>query len=202
MRCTFRPDGCVPASQTLSDEPERPTGYTEATAGALGVLLTACGAPATLTRSQTAKIFTGFHRYRFSKEIQWKKVAGLWTVTRNGPRIQPSSYKWYTVMYIWTCWLRPRLPDSQERGRTTHGVYRGNGGGAGRPGDRLRRSGDTHSIANRQIFTGFLRYRFSKEIQWKQIPLTCKFAWPDFPSHSQPTVALVPLVQASPGREA
>ena len=98
-----------------------------------------------------------------------KKVTGLWTVTRNGPRILPSSYKWYTVMYIWTCWLRPRLPDSQERGRTTHWVYRGDGGGAGRPADRLRRSGDTHSIANRQILTGFHRYRFSKEIQWKKV---------------------------------
>ena len=78
-----------------------------------------------------------------------KKVTGLWTVTRNGPK--PSG-KWIVEMYIWTCRLPPRLPDSQERGRTTHGVYRGNGGGAGRPGDRLRRSGDTHSIANRKIF--------------------------------------------------
>ena len=60
-------------------------------------------------------------------------------VTRNGPRIHPSSKKWIVEMYIWTCWLRPRLPDSQERGRTTHWVYRGDGGGRWPPRARTRR---------------------------------------------------------------
>ena len=34
-RCTFRPAGRVPASQTLRNEGERPTGYTEAMAAAV-----------------------------------------------------------------------------------------------------------------------------------------------------------------------
>ena len=70
-----------------------------------------------------------------------KKVAGLWTVTRNGPRILPSSMIRYTVMYISTYRLRPRLSDAQRRGRTTQRTPRGDGGGGARPERRQPRSG-------------------------------------------------------------
>ena len=33
----------------------------------------------------------------------WKKVTGLWTVTRNGPDILPSSQWWSLNMYIRLC---------------------------------------------------------------------------------------------------
>ena len=33
----------------------------------------------------------------------WKKVAGLWTVTRNGPDILPPSQWWSLEMYIRAC---------------------------------------------------------------------------------------------------
>ena len=32
-----------------------------------------------------------------------KKVTDLWTVTRNGPDILPSSYWWLRDIHIWTC---------------------------------------------------------------------------------------------------
>ena len=32
-----------------------------------------------------------------------KKVTGLWTVTRNGPDILPSSQWWSLEIHIWTC---------------------------------------------------------------------------------------------------
>ena len=65
-----------------------------------------------------------------------KKVTGLWSVTRNGPK--PSRI-WLVEMYIWTCWLPRRLSDAQRRGRTTHWVYRGDGGGRCPPRARTRR---------------------------------------------------------------
>ena len=68
-----------------------------------------------------------------------KKVTGLWTVTRNGPRILPSSVIWLVEMYISTCWLPRGLSDAQRRVRTTHWVYRGDGGGRCPPRARTRR---------------------------------------------------------------
>ena len=134
-RYTLGPADRVAASHTLSNEAERPTGYTEAMAGSVGVLRTACGAAAALTVANIDRKVTYFHPkikgsiYIGNPMETWKKVTGLWTVTRNGPDILPSSYSWSLEMYISPCWPRPRLPDSQERGRTTHGVYRGDGGG-------------------------------------------------------------------------
>ena len=53
----------------------------------------------------------------------------LWTVTRNGPDILPSSQWWSLNMHIRTCRLRRGLSHAQKRGRTAHWVYRGDGGG-------------------------------------------------------------------------
>ena len=42
-----------------------------------------------------------------------KKVTDLWTVTRNGPDILPSSYWWFRDIHIWTCRLRRGLSEAQ-----------------------------------------------------------------------------------------
>ena len=60
----------------------------------------------------------------------------LWTVTRKWPN--PSKI-WLVEMYIWTYRLPRRLSDAQRRGRTTHWVYRGDGGGRCPPRARTRR---------------------------------------------------------------
>ena len=69
------------------------------------------------------------------------KVTGLWTVTRNGPDILPSSQIWLRDIHIWTCRPRRRLSEAQKRGRTTHETPRGDGGGRGRAARREPRSG-------------------------------------------------------------
>ena len=143
--CTFRPAGCVPASPTLRNEGERPTGYTEAMAAAMGVPRVASRAPAALTVADIDRKVTYFHPkikgsiYLGNPMETCKKVTGLWTVTRNGPRILPSSLIWLVEMYISTCWLPRRLSDAQRRGRTTHWVCRGDGGGRCPPRARTRR---------------------------------------------------------------
>ena len=52
-------------------------------------------------------------------------------------------------MYISTCRLPRRLSGTQKRGRTTHWVYRGDGGGGGRATHRLRRCGGSHCRQHR-----------------------------------------------------
>ena len=47
--------------------------------------------------------------------------------------------KWSLEIHIGLCWLRRGLPHSQRRGRTTHWVYRGDGGGRCPPRARTRR---------------------------------------------------------------
>ena len=66
--CTFRPAGCLAASPALRNEGERPTGYTEAMAGAVGVLRTACGAAAALTVANIDRKVTYFH-LKIQREI-------------------------------------------------------------------------------------------------------------------------------------
>ena len=70
-----------------------------------------------------------------------EKVARLWTVTRNGPDILPSSQIWLRELHIWTYRLRRGLSHAQKRGRTTHETPRDDGGGGGHAARREPRSG-------------------------------------------------------------
>ena len=80
----------------------------------------------------------GFLQYEI-RESPLNSTGHTWTVTRNGPRILPSSRIWIVEMYISTCWLPRGLSDAQRRGRTTHWVCRGDGGGRCPPRARTRR---------------------------------------------------------------
>ena len=72
-------------------------------AGPVGVLRTACGAAAALTVANIDRKVTYFHPkikgsiYLGNPMQTRKKVAGLWTVTRNGPDILPSSNYGYAT---------------------------------------------------------------------------------------------------------
>ena len=120
MRCTFGPAGCLAASPTLRDEGERPTGYTEAMAAAVARRGRAHGAWRAISVANIDRKVTYFHLeipvsiYLGNPMETCKKVTGLWTVTRNGPRILPSSGIWLIEMYIWTYRLPPRLSEAQE----------------------------------------------------------------------------------------
>ena len=78
-------------------------------AGAVGVLRTARGAAAALTVANIDRKVTYFHPkikgsiYLGNPMQTRKKVTDLWTVTRNGPDILPSSYWWLRDIHIWTC---------------------------------------------------------------------------------------------------
>ena len=142
--CTFGPAGSVPASHTLRSEGERPTGYTEAMAAAVARRGRAHGVWRAISLANIDRKVTYFYLkikgsiYLGNPMETCKKVAGLWTVTRNGPK--PSG-KWLAEMYIWTFRLPPRLSDAQRRGRTTQRTPRGDGGGGARPERRQPRSG-------------------------------------------------------------
>ena len=70
-----------------------------------------------------------------------KKVADLWTVTRNRPVSLLIRDWWLEIMYIWTYRLRYRLSHAQKGWRTTQRTPRGDGGGGARPERRQPRSG-------------------------------------------------------------
>ena len=143
--CTFGPADSVATSHTLRDEGERPTGYTEAMAAAVARRGRAHGVWRAISVANIDRKVTYFHPkikasiYLGNPMQTREKVAGLWTVTRNGPKILPSSKIWLLEIHIGSCWLRRGLPHAQKRGRTTHWVYRGDGGGRCPPRARTRR---------------------------------------------------------------
>ena len=112
-RCTLGPADCVAASHTLRNEGERPTGYTEAMAAAVARRGRAHGAWRAISVANIDRKVTYFHLeikgsiYLGNPMETCKKVTGLWTVTRNGPDILPSSNCGHVIiMHIRTCWLR------------------------------------------------------------------------------------------------
>ena len=98
----------LPETQTLRNEGERPTGYTEAMAAAVAHRGRAHGAWRAISVANIDRKVTYFHLkipvsiYLGNPMETCKKVTGLWTVTRNGPRILPSSRIWIVEMYIST----------------------------------------------------------------------------------------------------
>ena len=63
-RCTLGPAGCVAASHTLRNEAERPTGYTEAMAGAVARRAPPTGLQRAISVANIDRKVTYFYRDR------------------------------------------------------------------------------------------------------------------------------------------
>ena len=103
---TLGPGGCVPASHTLRDEGERPTGYAEAMAAPVVRRAPPTGPQRVISLANIDRKVTYFYPDRsiwiyignpMEIKANRKKVTDLWTVTRNGP--DPSQW-WSLKMYI------------------------------------------------------------------------------------------------------
>ena len=99
-RCTFGPAESVAAPHKLRDEGERPTGYTEAMAAAVARRGRAHGVWRAISVANFDRKVPYFYLktkgsiYLGNPMQTREKVTDLWTVTRNGPDILPSSYWW------------------------------------------------------------------------------------------------------------